>query len=75
LAALLGLWSPNAWHPPEKHGSLFTLDEDEQALNSNVPVIITSLRKFEIMVSVPYGLEALGSSLAGNRRPQQRKEL
>jgi hypothetical protein len=62
---LLGLWSPNAWHPPEKHGSLLvTLDEDEQALNSNVPVIITSLTRFEIMVSVPYGLEALGSSLS-----------
>jgi len=73
---LLGLWSPNAWQPPEKHGSLLvTLDEDEQALNINVPVIITSLTRFEIMVSVPYGLEALGSSLAGNRRPQRRREL
>jgi len=61
----LGLWSPNAWHPPEKHGSLLvTLDEDEQALNNNVPVIITTLTRFEIMVSTPCGLEALGASLS-----------
>ncbi|CAI2795885.1 Uncharacterized protein PFLU_1600 [Pseudomonas [fluorescens] SBW25] len=63
MAALLGLWSPNAWHPPEKHGSLFTFDElDEQAPKSNVPAIIMALARFEIMFSVPCGLEARACS-------------
>lgn len=56
LAALLGLWSPNAWHPPAKQGSRLTPDEsDEQALNSNAPAIITTLTRFEIIFSVPCG--------------------
>jgi hypothetical protein len=57
--ALLGLWSPNAWHPPEKHGSLLTPDEpEEQAPNSNALATIATLNRFEIIFSVPRGLEA-----------------
>jgi hypothetical protein len=68
LAALLGLWSPNAWHPPEKHGSLLASDEPvEQAPNSNVPAIITTLTRLEIIFQFPlgYGL-SVGLNADGN---------